>query len=101
MSAVCPEAVATQIDHAERNRPAELRRPAGAATGPDVELVDGAIRAAVAGGIPTEIIAARVLSAIREERFYVLSDADAWRRSCESRLDDIRLVRNPTFVPPV
>lgn len=100
VSALCPEAVATHIDDAERNRPAALRvkHPLPA---PDVELVNGAIRAAVAGGIPTEIIAARVLNAIREERFYVLSDADAWRRSCESRLDDIRLVRNPTFVPPV
>jgi short-subunit dehydrogenase len=98
VSALCPEAVATSIDDAERNRPAALRV---AAVTPDVDLVNGALRAAVAGGISTEIIAERVLRAIREDRFYVLSDADAWRRSCESRLDDVRLVRNPTLVPPV
>ncbi len=100
VSALCPEAVATHIDDAERNRPLELRAK-GAVPKPDVELVNGAIRAAVAGGISPDVIAARVLSAIHEDRFYVLSDADAWRRSCESRLEDIRLVRNPTFVPPV
>ena len=101
VSAVCPEAVATHIDHAERNRPAELRRPAGSGTGPDVELVDGAIRAAVAGGISPDVIAARALRAIREDRFYVLSDDDAWRRSANSRLEDVRQVRNPVLVPPV
>jgi hypothetical protein len=42
-----------------------------------------------------------VLSAVKEDRFYVLSDADVWRRSCETRLEDIRLGRNPTFAPPV
>lgn len=100
VSALCPEAVATRIDDCERNRPSALRAQAGPLP-PDVELVNGAIKAAVAGGIPTSVIADRVLRAVREDRFYVLSDADAWRRSCESRLDDIRLGRNPTFTPPV
>jgi NAD(P)-dependent dehydrogenase (short-subunit alcohol dehydrogenase family) len=102
VSAVCPEAVATRIDAAERNRPAHLHTPAGSAARPDVALVDGAIRAAVAGGISPDVIAARVLRAIREDRFYVLSDdGDAWRRSADSRLEDIRLGRNPVLVPPV
>jgi NAD(P)-dependent dehydrogenase (short-subunit alcohol dehydrogenase family) len=100
VSALCPEAVATRIDHAERNRPAHLRVPAGVAR-PDVELVDGAIRAAVARGISPDVIAARVLGAIREDRFYVLSDGDAWRRSAHSRLEDVHLGRNPSLVPPV
>jgi len=102
VSALCPEAVATKIDECERNRPPTLRTHGdGSALPPDVELVNGAIKAAVAGGIPTSVIADRVLRAIKEDRFYVLSDDAAWRRSSESRLDDIRLVRNPTFVPPV
>ena len=101
VSALCPEAVATKIDDCERNRPSALRTHAGGALPPDVELVNGAIKAAVAGGIPTSVIADRVLRAIKEDRFYVLSDDAAWRRSSESRLEDIRLVRNPTFVPPV
>jgi NAD(P)-dependent dehydrogenase (short-subunit alcohol dehydrogenase family) len=101
VSALCPEAVATKIDDCERNRPSELRTHAGGALPPDVELVNGAIKAAVAGGIPTSVIADRVLRAIKEDRFYVLSDDVAWRRSSESRLEDIRLARNPSFVPPV
>ncbi len=100
VSALCPEAVATHIDDCERNRPATLRTHSGPLP-PDVELVNGAIKAAVAGGIPTQVIADRVLRAVKEDRFYVLSDADAWRRSSETRLEDIRLGRNPTFAPPV
>ena len=100
VSALCPEAVATHIDAAERNRPAALRT-ATSSPPPDVELVNGAMRAAVAGGISTQVIADRVLRAIKEDRFYVVSDDEAWRRSCASRLEDIRLARNPTFMPPV
>lgn len=101
VSALCPEAVATKIDDCERNRPSALRAHDGGALPPDVELVNGAIKAAVAGGIPTSVIADRVLRAIREDRFYVLSDDVAWRRSSEARLEDVRLGRNPTFAPPV
>ena len=100
VSALCPEAVATHIDEGERNRPAALRTNTDTLP-PDVELVNGAMRAAVASGISTQVIADRVLRAIKEDRFYVLSDDVAWRRSCESRLEDIRLIRNPTFTPPV
>jgi len=100
VSALCPEAVATNIDASERNRPAGLRAQDGAPT-PDVALVNAAIRSAVAGGIPTQVIADRVLRAVQENRFYILSDGEAWRRACETRLEDIRLARNPTFAPPV
>ena len=51
-------------------------------------------------GTPPATIAQRVLQAIRDERFYILSE-DAWRRTCEARLEDIRLGRNPTFAVPV
>jgi NAD(P)-dependent dehydrogenase (short-subunit alcohol dehydrogenase family) len=100
VSALCPEAVATNIDDSERNRPTELRARAGGAA-PDVELVNAAIRSAVAGGIPTQVIADRVLRAVKEDRFYILSDGEAWRRACDTRLEDVRLARNPTFAPPV
>lgn len=101
VSALCPEAVATRIDECERNRPASLRAPDRGAPPPDVAVVNGAIQAAVAGGIPPSVIAERVLRAVKEDRFYVLSDAEVWRRSSETRLEDIRLGRNPTFMPPV
>jgi NAD(P)-dependent dehydrogenase (short-subunit alcohol dehydrogenase family) len=99
VSVLCPEAVATHIDRADRNRPASLLPPSAAASA-EREMVDQSIRDAVRQGTPPKAIAERVLSAIRENRFYVLSD-DVWRRACEARLEDIRLGRNPTFVPPV
>ena len=99
VSALCPELVATHIDQAERNRPAHLRAAPGAGAGPERELVNQAIKTGIAGGTPPARIAQRVLDAIREERFYVLSE-DSWRRSSEVRSEDIRLARNPTLAPP-
>ena len=100
VSALCPELVATRIDASERNRPAPLRpEPGAAGEGPERELVRQAIIQGVARGTPPAKIANRVLDAIREQRFYVLSD-DGWRRSSEVRSEDIRLGRNPTLAPP-
>jgi NAD(P)-dependent dehydrogenase (short-subunit alcohol dehydrogenase family) len=97
VSVVCPEMVATRIDAADRNRPERLR--AQAAATPERELVGRSISEAIKRGIPPEEIAERTLRAIREDRFYVLSDDD-WRRIAESRSDDIRLSRNPTLRVP-
>ena len=52
-------------------------------------------------GTPPERIAERVLDGIRENRFYILSEeAKGWRAACDTRLEDIRLARNPTLVVP-
>jgi NAD(P)-dependent dehydrogenase (short-subunit alcohol dehydrogenase family) len=99
VSALCPEGVATRIDRAERNRPPHLKAPEEP-SGPEAELVQGGIVETVRTGTPPDEIAARTLRAIREERFYVLSE-DAWRGSAETRLEDVRLARNPTLSPPV
>jgi NAD(P)-dependent dehydrogenase (short-subunit alcohol dehydrogenase family) len=97
VSVVCPEMVATRIDAADRNRPERLRGSAPAT--PESELVGRSIADAIKRGIPPEEIADRTLRAIREDRFYVLSDDD-WRRIAESRCDDVRLARNPTLRVP-
>jgi len=99
VSALCPEAVATRIGEGERNRPARLR--AARPSSPEFGVVRDAMLSAIAQGVSPDVIAGRVVRAIQEDRFYVFSDADPWRRSCESRLEDIRLGRNPTLVPPV
>jgi NAD(P)-dependent dehydrogenase (short-subunit alcohol dehydrogenase family) len=100
VSALCPEAVATRIGDGERNRPAHLRVGA-APTSPEFAAVRDAMLAAITQGVSPDVIAARVVRAIQEDRFYIFSDADAWQRSCASRLEDIRLARNPILVPPV
>ncbi len=98
VSALCPELVATNIDNASRNRPATLQRKQAPPT--ESASVEAALSSFIMTGTPPATIAQRVLQAIRDERFYILSE-DAWRRSCETRLEDVRLGRNPTFDVPV
>jgi NAD(P)-dependent dehydrogenase (short-subunit alcohol dehydrogenase family) len=98
ISALCPELVATNINKASRNRPASLQRKGGPPA--ESDSVEAALNSFIMTGSPPATIAQRVIQAIRDERFYVLSE-DAWHRSCETRLDDIRLGRNPTFDVPV
>lgn len=99
VSVLCPEAVDTRIVDAERNRPARLR-PADLRETPERKLVADATRKALAGATPPDAIAERAFHAIRERRFYVLAE-DAWMRTAEARMDDIRLGRPPTLAPPV
>jgi NAD(P)-dependent dehydrogenase (short-subunit alcohol dehydrogenase family) len=100
LSVLCPEAINTGIAASERNRPAQYTRDGDVVDSDARKLVMESLAASVAGGIGPEVMARRVLEAIREERFYILSD-DAWRRSADTRLDDLRAGRNPTFAPPI
>jgi NAD(P)-dependent dehydrogenase (short-subunit alcohol dehydrogenase family) len=98
VSVLCPELIATRIADARRNRPADLA--ASDFNSPERELAEGTLRELAARqGLDPAVLAARVVDAIRENRFYILSD-DGWRRSCEVRLEDVRLARNPTFSIP-
>jgi NAD(P)-dependent dehydrogenase (short-subunit alcohol dehydrogenase family) len=95
VSVLCPEAVATRIGESERNRPGG----AAAAATPAETVVRDALAQSVAKGLAPEVLADRVVRAVREKRFYVLSDHE-WRRAAELRCEDIRLARNPSFAPP-
>ena len=96
VSVLCPEAVATRIGEAERNRP--YAAATGAET-PEQSMVRAALQESVGRGLAPEVLADRVVRAVRERRFYALSEDD-WRRAAELRSEDIRLARNPTFAPP-
>lgn len=98
ISALCPEVVATNINKAARNRPAALQRKKGPPT--ESESVEAALNQFIMTGTLPAAIAQRVVQGIRDNRFYILSE-DRWRHSCEIRLEDIRLGRNPTFDVPV
>jgi NAD(P)-dependent dehydrogenase (short-subunit alcohol dehydrogenase family) len=100
VSVLCPEAINTGIAAAERNRPSHYSGDGDIVASGEREMVMGALADSVAGGIGPEVMARRVLEAIREERFYILSE-EAWRDSAHTRLDDIRAGRNPTFAPPI
>lgn len=101
VSVLCPEVVDTAIGRSERNRPEHLSRKQGEGDSPGRELVEAAIRDATKGGVDPMVLADRSFDAICEDRFYVLSpEGNPWRDACNTRLDDIRLARNPTMALP-
>lgn len=99
VSVLCPELINTKIADARRNRPRDL---AGFDfSSPERDLAEGSLRQlAVEKGVDPSLMADRVVSGIRDNRFYLIAE-DGWRRSCETRLEDIRLARNPTLSIPV
>jgi NADP-dependent 3-hydroxy acid dehydrogenase YdfG len=96
VSVLCPEAINTGIATSERNRPQEH---ADVVSSGERDLVMAALADSTAAGIGPEVMAARVLDGIRERRFYLISDEE-WRAAANTRLDDVREGRNPTFAPP-
>ena len=94
VSALCPELVNTRIGDSDRNRPPHRKR--GGESHDERELAEGALRQSTSSGLDPDVIAARTLAAIRENRFYVLSpEGDPFRTACHARLDAIRHERNP------
>lgn len=99
VSVVCPELIRTGIGHSDRNRPSHLKRDDDPA--PAAQAVEGALRQFAETGFDPGVIAARVVDAIRADRFYVLCEPGGnWSAACDARLEDIRLRRNPTFAVP-
>ena len=97
VSVLCPEAIKTGIAASERNRPQVY---AEVVESGERDLVMTALTESTAAGIGPEVMAQRVLDGMRDGRFYLISDEE-WRQSANSRLDDIREGRNPTFAPPI
>ncbi|HWM85284.1 MAG TPA: SDR family NAD(P)-dependent oxidoreductase [Kofleriaceae bacterium] len=95
VSVLCPGFVRTQIASSERNRPDA--QPAPAIAGPGAVLGQ-AIHQLVESGQPPEAIAERVVSAIREPRFYVLTHPEM-KPAIEHRMRDILEERPPGIDP--
>jgi NAD(P)-dependent dehydrogenase (short-subunit alcohol dehydrogenase family) len=98
VSCLCPELVNTGIATSSRNRPTEL----GEENITDMQQMSmTAITDATAGSLAPRVLADRVLQAIKDQVFYVLPpDGNPWRDTANVRLEDLRLVRNPSFAPP-
>jgi len=90
VSLLCPGAVATGIFESERNRPDAL---GGRGAGPD--RVRRTFQDAIRGGMTPAQVAECVVAAIREERFYVLTQPELGGMA-RMRADDIAAGRNPT-----
>jgi short-subunit dehydrogenase len=97
VSVLCPEAINTGIATSERNRPQVYDEVTESG---ERDLVMAALTDSTAAGIGPEAMAERVLDGIRDGRFYLISNEE-WRQAANTRLDDIREGRNPTFAPPV
>ncbi len=97
VSVLCPELINTGIGRSERNRPAHLKR-AQQDDDSGRALIESAMRQLIPTGLAPTEMADRVVEAIRDGRFYILSEeGGSWRQACETRLEDIRLGRNPTL----
>jgi NAD(P)-dependent dehydrogenase (short-subunit alcohol dehydrogenase family) len=92
ISVLCPGFVSTRILDAERNRPVGLRNPNPTERHPTFEEM---ARAAIAAGLPPREAAARVVDAVKQERFYVLTHPEFAPR-VQERMEDILAGRNPT-----
>jgi NAD(P)-dependent dehydrogenase (short-subunit alcohol dehydrogenase family) len=88
VSVLCPAWVKTKISESERNRPASLPRTARAAPNDQERAIEGAVRTAVAMGIPPEVVAEKVLAAIVEERFWILTHSKT-KKMIEKRMRGI------------
>jgi NAD(P)-dependent dehydrogenase (short-subunit alcohol dehydrogenase family) len=98
VSCLCPELVNTGIATSSRNRPAELRQENITEM---QKMSMTAITDATAGSLPPRVLADRVLQAIKDQVFYIVPpDGNPWRDTANTRLEDLRLVRNPSFAPP-
>ncbi len=94
VSVLCPGWVNTRINEADRNRPPELQRTSDVGDSMAEmgrQLLDGLLKSGMA---PAEV-ASRVVDAIRDERFYILTHPEM-TPMIEHRMDDIVQGRNPS-----
>jgi len=107
VSVVCPGFVNTRICESDRNRSPDLpktepgvEKPAGeepAGEQPADPWAEG-FRQAVASGLPPELIAHKVMEAIVEEKFWVLTHPEL-KGAVKRRMSDVLEDKNPVFVP--
>jgi NAD(P)-dependent dehydrogenase (short-subunit alcohol dehydrogenase family) len=95
VSALCPGTVNTKLFYGSRNRPDELRNPGESMDHEPGDAARAMLRDVLARSIPPSDVAKILLDAIREERFYVLTDEE-WDETSRLRGEAI-LARG---VPP-
>jgi len=95
-SVICPGMVATNIDHGDRNRPADL----GDATDTDASHLAGDSISQILsdGGLDPLVGARHALSQVKAGRFYVTThEGDLWERLVGNENDDRLAGRPPRF----
>jgi NAD(P)-dependent dehydrogenase (short-subunit alcohol dehydrogenase family) len=98
VSVLCPAVVNTRIGESERNRPQAMTNEGPAANPAQMAAMEQAFRAALAAGLAPADVAAAVLEAIRNERFYILTHEETKGR-VRAKMEDILGGANPTLQP--
>jgi NAD(P)-dependent dehydrogenase (short-subunit alcohol dehydrogenase family) len=93
VSVLCPCIIATDIMSCERNRPMELQNEP-VEIPPEAQAAVAFLNAAVEAGTSPVQCAAQVFEAIREERFYILTDPE-WLTVVQSRVNNLLRLENP------
>jgi NAD(P)-dependent dehydrogenase (short-subunit alcohol dehydrogenase family) len=77
VSVLCPGWVNTNIADSSRNRPEHLALPALDEAGMNMDTIAAdALKDLISSGMPPEMLAGKVLDAIRAEQFWILTHAD-------------------------
>jgi NAD(P)-dependent dehydrogenase (short-subunit alcohol dehydrogenase family) len=98
VSVLCPGFVRTRIAESHRNRPAHLSNDPQEKTAPSPAAQ--MVREQVESGIAPDVVAARVVEAIGEDRFYVLPHPEL-TGAVKHRMDDILQGNYPRLPPPL
>ena len=98
VSVLCPGFVKTQIHMSERNRQRDPSARAAADLGPEGAVLADAVSQLVESGQAPEVIAGRVLGAVREGHFYVLTHPEM-KPAIQHRMRDILEERAPGIDP--
>jgi NAD(P)-dependent dehydrogenase (short-subunit alcohol dehydrogenase family) len=95
VSVLCPAYVPTGISDSERNRPAHLRNAPRTKTAEEQEREDRMRKAVASGRVSADDVARRVLEAVKENRFYILTHPKI-KGTIQTRMEDILAERAPT-----
>jgi NAD(P)-dependent dehydrogenase (short-subunit alcohol dehydrogenase family) len=95
VSVLCPGLTRTKIMDCERNRPIALKNKPGAIA-PNAKGIESWMVQAMQNGMPTEQLADIIFSAIRENKFYIMPNAERFVPGLKKRMEDVLQQRNPT-----
>jgi len=101
VSVLCPGYINTNILESERNRPVELqnsRDEGHEITDPGLKAMMQSYKKIIENGMSPEQNADIVFNAIREEKFYIMANAEPFIPLMKARMEDILEERNPTNV---
>lgn len=99
VSVLCPGWVNTNILDSARNRPEGLETSQPPPTREMLARLS-VIRTFLKEGFPPEEIAARVVDSVAKDAFYIVAAQPNVEAAVDLRLEDLRLRRNPTILPP-